>query len=149
MASKDDPRTPGPPITIPLVAEELRVEKREAPAERVVVRKTVHVRDEVVEPLLISEEVDVERVAVNRIVAEPSPIRQEGETTIVPVFEEVLVIEKKLLLKEEVRIVRRRREERRPQRVAVRSEEATVERIGPDGPDPRAAVEESREHQRE
>jgi uncharacterized protein (TIGR02271 family) len=130
-----EPRSPDD-VVIPLAAEELRVEVREVPTGRVVVRTTVDVREEVIDLPLSREEVEVERVAINRVVPEVTPVRQEGDTTIVPVFEEVLVVEKRLLLKEEVRIVRRRTEERRPQRVTVRREEASVERLPAGGPAP-------------
>src|SRR5690606_31687528 len=57
-------------------------------------------------------------------------IRYEGDTMIVPVLEEVLVMQKRLLLEEEVRITRRRSEHRAPQRVMLREEHAEVERFG-------------------
>jgi uncharacterized protein (TIGR02271 family) len=48
---------------------------------------------------------------------------------IVPIMEEVLVIEKRLVLKEELYIRKRRVETHRPQQVRLRSEEARVERL--------------------
>jgi stress response protein YsnF len=65
-------------------------------------------------------------------VDEPVPTRTEGETTIIPVMEEVLVVEKRLRLKEELHVTRRRTEHRDPQRVTLRSERVEVERTGPD-----------------
>jgi hypothetical protein len=44
-------------------------------------------------------------VRCDRVVDQASPIRTEGDVTIVPVYEEVLV--KQLVLKEELRITRR------------------------------------------
>jgi uncharacterized protein (TIGR02271 family) len=122
-------KEPEDPLEIPVVQEELRVEKRAMATGKVVVRKTVQVRDELVDLPLASEELEVRRVPKNEFVARASPVRQEGGTTIVPVFEEVLVVEKRLLLKEEVHLVRRLREQHRPQRVEVRTEEVTVERV--------------------
>ena len=78
----------------------------------------------------VAEEVEVERVPVNRLVEGPVAVRQEGDTTIVPLVEEILVVEKRLMLKEELRITKRRVEEHAPQRITLRTEEATVERIG-------------------
>jgi hypothetical protein len=69
------------------------------------------------EHTLYTEEADVRRVPVNRIVTEVPQTRQEGEVTIVPVLEEVLVVEKRLLLKEEIHIVRRRAQVREPRRI--------------------------------
>ena len=66
---------------------------------------------------LFAEEADVRRVPVNRIVSEAPQTRQEGEVTIVPIVEEVLVVEKRLLLKEEIHIVRKRAPVREPRRI--------------------------------
>jgi hypothetical protein len=45
---------------------------------------------------------NVRRVTVNRVIDEPAKPRQEGDTMIYPVMEEVLVVQKKLVLKEEI-----------------------------------------------
>ncbi len=93
--------------TIPLVQEELDVRKRDLMRGRVVVTKRVETftHDEPVE--LVHDEVDVQRVPMDQEIDEAPRIREEGTTTIVPVVEEVLVIEKRLRLVEEVRITRR------------------------------------------
>jgi len=66
---------------------------------------------------------------VDRVVAGPVPVRHEGDTMIVPVLEEVLVVEKRLVLKEELRVTRRRVETREPQTVTLRREDVVVERF--------------------
>jgi len=48
---------------------------------------------------------------------------------IVPLLEEVLVVEKRLMLREEVRISKRRNETHRPQTVTLRKEDVNVERL--------------------
>lgn len=72
------------------------------------------------------EEVEIERVPVNRIVEAPTPWRRDGDITIVPVFEEILVVEKKLLLKEEVRIRRRNVSHQETRQVPVRREKVEI-----------------------
>lgn len=114
---------------IPVTVEELDVRKRTVETGRVRVTKVVREHEEVVDEPLLREEVEVERVPVNRVVEGPVAIRHEGQTTIVPLMEEVLVVEKRLMLKEELRITKRRVEEHSPQRVTLRTEEATVERV--------------------
>lgn len=114
--------------TIPVAREELRVGKRTRETAKVVVKKTVHKRKQVVDLPLIKETVRVERVAVNRFVTQQEPVRQEGGVTIIPVYEEVLVVEKKLLLKETVHIIRERKETRQAREVTLRTEEVQVER---------------------
>jgi uncharacterized protein (TIGR02271 family) len=113
----------------PVVAEELAVGKRQVDAGGVRVSTVVHEREEVVDEPLWADEIEVERVPVHRVIEKPVEIRSEGETVIVPVLEEVLVVEKRLMLKEEIRVTRRRREKHEPQRVTLRSEEARIERI--------------------
>ena len=119
-------------VTVPVVEEtaSLRTEEREVGAVRV--EKTVRTEEEVIEVPLTATEVEVERVAVDRIVDEPVSQRREGDTLIVPVFEEVLVVEKKLRLKEEIHITTRRTTEERRERVTLRKEEVAIERDEPD-----------------
>lgn len=117
---------------IPLAEEQVRVEKRVRETGRVRVAKRVDTRTETIEESLRGEEVDVERVQVERYVDEPSPSRTEGDTTIIPVYEEVLVVEKRLLLKEELHITKRRTERRHTQDISLRSERVEVERLDPD-----------------
>ncbi len=119
-------------LIVPVVAQELEVQKRTVESGRVRITKQVHERVETVEEPLVSERVVVERVAVNQVVAEPPATRQEGDTLIVPVVEEVLFVEKRLVLKEELRITRVRAVEMSPpERVTLRSEAVRVERVSP------------------
>lgn len=117
---------------IPLVEERLRVRKQTRETGRVRLTKHVDVREELVDEPLFREEVEIERVPVNRYVDELAATRSRGDTTIFPVYEEVLVVEKRLLLKEELHVTRRRTEHRNPQRVTLRSERVEVERVEPD-----------------
>ena len=69
------------------------------------------------------ETVEVTRVPVDRMIESAPEIRTEGDVTILPVVEEVLVFEKRLVLKEELHI--RRRVE---VPVTLRKQRAVVER---------------------
>jgi stress response protein YsnF len=89
----------------------------------------VHEREELINEPLWQEKVEVKRVAVNRVVDGPLSVRHEGDTMIVPILEEILVVEKRLMLTEELHISKQRMETHKPQRVTLRSEEVTVERI--------------------
>lgn len=116
---------------IPLVEERLEVGKREVQTGGVRVSTRVREREEVVDLPLKREAVEVERVAVGRVVETVPEVRREGDTLIVPLVEEVLVVEKRLVLREEVRVTTRRSLAHQPQRVKLRSEEAEIERLGP------------------
>ena len=114
--------------SIPVVAEQLRVGTEIVDTGRVRLAKTVREREVVVDEPLFEEQVVIERVRVDRAVDGPVVVRQEGDTLIVPILEEVPVVVRQLMLREEVRITRRRVETRKPQRVTLRAEEVSVER---------------------
>jgi uncharacterized protein (TIGR02271 family) len=116
-------------VVVPVVAEQLEVQKRKVEAGGVRIRKTVSEREEVVDEPLMREEVQVKRVPVNKVVDGPVPVRHVGNTMIVSLLEEVLVVEKRLMVKEELHITKEEVESYRPQRVRLRTEEAVVERV--------------------
>ncbi len=118
-------------IVVPVMAEELNVQKRQVTTGGVRVRKLVHEHQETVDEPLLREDVQVERVPVNLMVSEPVQVRYEGETMIIPILEEVLVVEKRLMVKEEVRVTKRQTQHNEPQEVTVRSEEVVVEPLTP------------------
>lgn len=116
-------------IVMPIVAETLDVQKRKVQTGGVRIKKVVHEREEVVDEPLMREEVQVKRVPINRVVDAPVPVRHVGNTMIISLLEEVLVVEKRLMLKEELHITKGEIETYKPQRVTLRSEEAVVERV--------------------
>jgi uncharacterized protein (TIGR02271 family) len=118
-----------PPLVLPVMEETLDVQTRRVETGRVRIRKVVHARDALVDPPLLREEVIIERVPVNRVVEGPLPVRYEGDTMIISLLKEVLVVETRLLLTEEVRITTRRTETHTPTRVALRREDVTIERV--------------------
>jgi uncharacterized protein (TIGR02271 family) len=121
-----------PPLVLPVIQETLDVATHPVETGRVRIRKVVHEREETVDAPLLHDEVVVDRVPINRVVDGPIPVRSEGDTLIIPLFEEVLIAEKRLLLKEEVRITKHRVETHTPQRVTLRREEAVAERPNPE-----------------
>lgn len=118
---------------IPLLEEALSVGKRRVETGRVLVRVRVEEREQPVELELEREEVEVRRVPVGRPVDAVPETRREGDTLIVPVVEEEVVLTKRLVLREEIHLTRRatRRTERTS--VALRSERAAVTRAEGDG----------------
>jgi uncharacterized protein (TIGR02271 family) len=121
----------GDRLVIPVIAEELDVQKRVVETGKVRVTKVVHERETVVDEPLFHDEVEVEHISVNRAVEGPISIRYEDDTIIVPIMEEVLVVQKQLILKEEIHIRKRRIETHHPQQVTLRREEAHIDRLEP------------------
>jgi uncharacterized protein (TIGR02271 family) len=114
---------------IPVVEEQLEVERRRVPRGKVLIHKKVDADQITVDEPVLHEWYDIERVPVNRLIDEPVEPYYEGDTFILPVLEEVVVVEKKLLLREEVRVRRKRETERDPQKVSVRRERIDFERV--------------------
>jgi uncharacterized protein (TIGR02271 family) len=119
----------GQSLVVPVMVEELDVQRRKVETGRVRINKVVREHEELVDEPLLREEVIIERVPINRFVEEAIPLRSEGDTVIVSLLEEVPVVEKRLMLKEELRITVRRVEAHKPSSVTLRSEEATIEHI--------------------
>jgi uncharacterized protein (TIGR02271 family) len=115
---------------IPLVEERVSVAKRQVEAGRTRVRVSVEEREERVPVTLAHDEVDIERVAKNLPLAELPSVRLEGNVTIIPVVEEVVVVEKRLMLVEEIHIRRRSATATEEIPVTLRAERASVERTG-------------------
>lgn len=120
--------TPGQLAAIPLAEERLSISKRQVEAGRVRVRVSVEEHEEIVTEQLAHDELQIERVPRNVRLAEIPDVRLEGNTTIVPVVEERLVVEKALVLVEEIHIRRRSVSEPAEIPVTLRSERAEVER---------------------
>jgi uncharacterized protein (TIGR02271 family) len=110
-----------------IVEEELRVEKRQVATGRVTVRTTTDVSEEMARATLQGETVEVTRVPVNQEIDAAPSIRTEGELTIIPVVEEVVVIEKRLVLKEEIHLRRTVSREDVAVPVKLRKQRATIE----------------------
>lgn len=119
-------------MRIPVMEEEAHIDKRVIDTGKGVrVHKTVSEKEQLLDTPLLHDELTVEHVAVGRMLSdnEMPQTRYEGDTLIVPVLEEVLVVQKQVLLKEEVHITRRQREVHEPQRIVLRAEQVSVERF--------------------
>ena len=127
--TRTSPDTRHTEVAIPLHAEVLQIDKKAVETGRVRIIKTVREEQVEVDRSLTREQADVRRVEVNQFIHDVPNVRQEGDTLIVPIIEEVLVIEKRLMLKEELHITRRRAVEPHSQVMTLRTEEATVERV--------------------
>ena len=82
---------------------------------------------------LIHEEVEVRRVPLNRVVHEIPAVRKKGDTVIVPVVEEEIVVTKRLVLKEEVHLIKRRTKDRFKKNVELDRERAVIHRLDATG----------------
>lgn len=111
-----------------ILEERLDVHTENVPVARVNVRKRAQTRIvDIPEMELTREHVTVERVPINRFVDCEPEARVEGDATVVPVIEEVLV--RRLVLREEIWIRKSCETITTPaESVALRYEEPIVER---------------------
>ena len=112
---------------IPLAEERLHVSKR--PVERRVRVRTVTENVETgFSEDLHAERVEVQHVAVDRELNGPPEIRYEGDTMIIPVVEERLIVEKRLFVVEEVHVRRIEGVEHIEQPVTLKRQRVVVDR---------------------
>jgi stress response protein YsnF len=117
---------------LPLAEEALRVDVRENVTGRVRISTTTEIIEELARADLQRETVDVTRVLIDRPVDAPPQIRTEGDVVIVPVVEEVLVVEKRLVLREELHIRRHSETQSVEVPVELRRQRAVIERLPAD-----------------
>ncbi len=112
-----------------MIQELLQIGRRVVETGRGVrLRKTVSEEALRIDESLQCQELQIEHVPVNAWVeGRPPQQRQEGATLIVPVLEEVLVVEKRLRLKEEIRITAKSTTHPVSEHVVLRDEHLTVE----------------------
>ena len=137
MSIDDEKREPkGEEVTVlPIMEETLHVSKRDVVTGRVRIRTVTDLSEERVRQELAGQHVEVERVPVDVLIerdAAPPEPRTEGDVTIVPILEEVLVVEKRLLIKEELRITRHATTELMDIAVSLRKQRAEIERLKDD-----------------
>jgi uncharacterized protein (TIGR02271 family) len=118
-------------FVIPVVEERLEISKELLTTGLVSVHKSVREHDVTVSEPVVSETVHVERVPMDLILESLPGVRTEGEVTVIPVVEEVLVTTKQLRLVEEVRITRVRKTSVHQENVSLRSEQVRVDRQTP------------------
>ena len=116
-----------------LAEEVANVSTREVVTGRVRVSTTVDEVQALAHAMLRSDAVEVTRVPVDRPVESAPAIRTEGDVTIIPILEEVMVVEKRLVLKEELHVRRTTSMEKVEHPVTLRRQSARVERFDEQG----------------
>ena len=120
----DDPDSP----FLPVAEERLTVSARREVTGRVRVLVETLTEDVPVRAELQGERVEVTRVPIGREIAERPDIRTEGPVTILPVVEEILIVERRLMLREEIHLRRVAEVEAIDTTVPLRRQTVRVER---------------------
>ena len=127
MAKVDNP-------SVELVEESFQVEKKRTVSGSVRVSTHSESIEELFHASIASERVEVTREPIGREVTDIPQMRVEGNLTIIPVFEEIVVVEKRLLLVEEIRVRRIETTDEVTIPVTLRKQHATVERQSNENP---------------
>ena len=127
MIATDEPK-------LEFVEESLHVEAERVVTGRVRVTTRSDLAEEIAHASLAGERVEVTRETIGREVSEAPPTRVEGDVTIIPVLEEIVVVEKRLMLVEEIRIRKIATTEEVSIPVTLRKQSAMVERLENENP---------------
>ncbi|HVG41166.1 MAG TPA: YsnF/AvaK domain-containing protein [Chitinophagaceae bacterium] len=120
---------------LPVIEEQIQIDKKLIETGKVHIAKKVSSHETSITIPLRQEEFDIERKPINQVVTTPPPpIRYEGDTMIIPVMREVMVIEKRYELLEEIRVTKRTSEKAEVQRVTLLKEDITINRSRIDEP---------------
>jgi uncharacterized protein (TIGR02271 family) len=119
---------------LPLAAEEVAVTKQVVETGRVQIARVAREREQLIDELLAHETVEISRAPIGQPIDAMPAVREEGDTIVIPLVEEVLVTERRLFLKEEVRVRKARTTERHQESVTLRHQEAVITRHPVDKP---------------
>lgn len=113
---------------IPVIEEKINVDVKNVETGKVRISKQVHEEEVTVDVPFIHDEVDVKHVAKNISVEKAPEVRHEGDTMIIPVLKEEVIVQKRLVLVEELHITKRKVEEHHPQQITLKKEDVKIDR---------------------
>jgi stress response protein YsnF len=116
-------------IRIPVIEEQVSVDKTMVTTGSLLVKKTV---EEVLHPLselLTSEEYEVVRIPKQQFLDHtPESVQHHADRIVIAVVEERAVIEKKLVLVEEIHLIRKESRKEFKDEIPLKKEVVTIER---------------------
>lgn len=131
MQEIDPPGIESPAPSIELSEERAAIEVRDIVTDRVRISTSTTSVNQMVRQNLRSTSTDLVRVPVNRTLApgEAPPVpRTEGGVTIIPIFEEIAVVELRLVLKEELHVRQQETTETAEIPLTLRKQSVIIER---------------------
>jgi Domain of unknown function (DUF2382) len=115
---------------IPILEEHVVIGTERATTGTVRVRTVTHEEEHAIdEPVRITD-VEVKRVPVDLWTDEPVADRIEGDTRIISVYREEIIVQRRMHVVEEVHVCLRRREERHREIVHTQQTQVVVDRDG-------------------
>jgi uncharacterized protein (TIGR02271 family) len=121
--------------SIPVVQENVVVDKQVIDNGRVNFKKDIDQEEKVIEARASHDEVTVQRVRIDKVVDAPPPaVRYEGNKMIISVLKEEIVVQKRLILVEELHVTKQTVTQKVRRPITVKKERVTVKQKGPAGP---------------
>jgi uncharacterized protein (TIGR02271 family) len=114
---------------LPVIAEEAQISTRRVQTGSVRIHKHVRTTEEQIDVPLVRDRVEVERVPVNRFLERPAEIHYRGDMLVIPVMEEVVVVEKRLRLREEIHVKSVREQVWHRESIPLQHEEVSMARM--------------------
>jgi uncharacterized protein (TIGR02271 family) len=118
--------------SLSLLEEQISVVRRRVNGDTIRVSTVTNTTEQHVAEEISHERIEVEHIAIGRRIDTAPPTREEGGVTIIPIVEEVLVVEKRLFLKEEVHIRRVRVPATHRETITLRKQDVVVKRTKPE-----------------
>lgn len=115
---------------IPVIQEDVVIGTERATTGTVRVRTVIHQDEHAIDEPVTMTDVEVKRVPVDLWTDEPIADRVEGDTRIISVHREEVIVQRRLHVVEEVHVTLRRREERHREIVRTRQTQVVVDRDG-------------------
>jgi hypothetical protein len=115
---------------IPVIQEDVVIGTERATTGTVRVRTVIDEDEHAIDEPVTITDVEVKRVPVDLWTDEPIADRIEGDTRIISVHREEVIVQRRLHVVEEVHVTLRRREERHREIVRTRQTQVVVDRDG-------------------
>ncbi len=128
-AGREETQGDSAPHTMPVVEETASVETRTVPTGIVRVSKHVEQHTESLQIPISRQVVEIRRVRRGEEIVSIPSTRAEGDTLIIPVVEEEVIVTKRLVLREEIHVITRHVQETVERDIALVKEEVTVDRL--------------------
>ena len=115
---------------IPVIQEDVVIGTERITTGTVRVRTVLHEDEHAIDEPITTTDVEVKRIPVDLWTDEPIADRVEGDTRIISVHREEIIVQRRLHVVEEVHVTSRRRAERHREIVRTRKTQVVVDRDG-------------------
>lgn len=115
---------------IPVIQEDVVIGTERATTGTVRVRTVIDQAEHAIDEPVTTTDVEVKRIPVDLWTDEPIADRVEGDTRIISVHREEVIVQRRLHVVEEVHVMLRKREERHREIVRTRQTKVVVDRDG-------------------